>query len=136
MYTRRLQIIVNNLCSPGIFYSRMTCGCRTRPGAGIAGRRRRLLWRSPWRRARCTWRWWRPRCCDEPRNGRELEHVRKHKVCARLTTMHTSIDLSTTRPPIQVFMIYASLAWIPIIIWKPYRSIIILLTNYRTRWWW
>jgi len=46
------------------------------------------------------------------------------------------IDLSTAHPPVLVFMIYASLAWILIIIWKPYRSIIILLTNYRTRWWW
>ena len=33
-------------------------------------------------------------------------------------------------------MIYVSLAWILIIIWKPYRSIINLQTNYRTRWWW
>jgi len=29
--------------------------------------------------------------------------------------------------------VYASLAWMHIIIWKPYRPIIILLTNYRTR---
>ena len=63
-------------------------------------------------------------------------------------------------PPVLVFMIYASLAWILIIIilllfynyvvsidfwqykveveviWKPYRSNIILLTNYRIRSWW
>ena len=38
------------------------------------------------------------------------------------------IDLSTARPPVLVFMIYASLTLILIIIWKPYRSIIILLT--------
>ena len=53
------------------------------------------------------------------------------------TSLHQQvIDLSTTRPPVLVFMIYVSLARILIIIWKPYRSIIILLTNYRTRWWW
>ena len=46
------------------------------------------------------------------------------------------IDLSTARSPVLVFMIYASLPWILIIIWEPYRSIIILLTNYRTRWLW
>jgi len=51
-------------------------------------------------------------------------------------TMHSAIDLSTARPPVLVLMIYASLAWILIKIWKPHRSIIILLTNYRTRWWW
>jgi len=43
------------------------------------------------------------------------------------------IDLSTTHPPVLVFMIYASVAQILIIMRKPYRSIIILLTNYRTR---
>jgi len=36
-----------------------------------------------------------------------------------------TLDLSTARPPVLVFMINASLAWILIIIWKPYRSIII-----------
>ena len=46
------------------------------------------------------------------------------------------IDLSTASPPALVFMIYASFVWILIIIWKPCRSNIILLTNYRTRWWW
>ena len=39
------------------------------------------------------------------------------------------INLSTARPSVLVFMICASLAWILIIIWKPYRSILILLTN-------
>jgi len=53
------------------------------------------------------------------------------------TSLHQQvIDLSSARPPVLVFMIYASLARILIIIWKPYRSIIILLTNYLTRWWW
>jgi len=48
--------------------------------------------------------------------------------------IHWTFNWSTARPPALVFMIYASLTWILIIIWKPYRSIIILLTNYRTRW--
>ena len=42
-----------------------------------------------------------------------------------------SIDLLTARPSALVFMIYASLAWILITIWKPYHSNIILLTKYR-----
>ena len=46
---------------------------------------------------------------------------------------HITVDLLTARPPVLVFMIYASLAWILNIIWKPYRSILILLTNNRTR---
>jgi len=49
---------------------------------------------------------------------------------------YQTIDLSTARTPVLVFIIYASLASILIIIWKPYRSIIILPTNYRTRRWW
>jgi len=56
----------------------------------------------------------------------------------RITTMSYTIlpfliDLSTARPPVLVCMIYTSLAWILIIISKPYRSNIILLTNYWTR---
>jgi len=50
--------------------------------------------------------------------------------------VQAEIDLWTARPPVLVVMIYASLARTLIIIWKPYRSILILLTNYRTRWWW
>ena len=56
------------------------------------------------------------------------------KECGRYAD--STINLSTARPHALVFMIYASLAWTLIIIWKPYRSIIISLTNYRTRWWW
>jgi len=49
-------------------------------------------------------------------------------------TLHTKDcpAVSTARPP--VFMIYTSLAWILIIIWKPYRSILTLLTIYWTSW--
>jgi len=42
----------------------------------------------------------------------------------RMKTIYL-IDLSTDRPPVLFFMIYASLASILIIIWKPHRSIII-----------
>jgi len=52
------------------------------------------------------------------------------------------IDPSTARPPVLglgfIHVIYPSLAWILIIILKPFCSIIIhvLLTKYLTRWWW
>ena len=48
-----------------------------------------------------------------------------------VTCIHILIDLSTACPPVLVFMIYASLAWLLIITWKPYRSIMILLTIIR-----
>ena len=47
---------------------------------------------------------------------------------------YQSIDLSTARTPVLDFIIYASLDWILILIWKPKSSIIISLTNDRTRW--
>jgi len=50
------------------------------------------------------------------------------------TKVNTRLQLAA-RPPSLVYIIYASLDWILIIIWKPYCSIKILLTNYWTSWW-